>query len=79
MDSACDVYCVNAQGSTLSTLLCNLYLADMEATHLADCLEPTAPRSGGSSGGHLSQLAKQAVSTGTVHVRIAWRMPWVHC
>ena len=54
------------QGSTLSALLCNLYLADLENTHIRPLLPLGAsgrPESGGgsaSAAGYISALAAQA-------------------
>ncbi|KAL3137379.1 hypothetical protein ABBQ32_006906 [Trebouxia sp. C0010 RCD-2024] len=61
------------QGSCLSTLLCSLFLADLEMNHLQDLLPqppwqphptPTQPHPGptltSSSGGHLTDLAQAA-------------------
>ena len=56
------------QGSTLSALLCNLYLADLENTHIQPLLPSS--RSGnqgsgagsGSAAGYLSALAAEAAA-----------------
>ena len=59
------------QGSTLSALLCNLYLADLENAHIRPLL-PAAAADGhqqsgvgsASAAGHLSGLAADAAEAG---------------